>query len=356
MRRKLASIGIAYAAAWAVVWWFATDPARSSEDILGRLEARPGFDDGLAIEKELAAHYRRHPRQAYADWGDHPGLRGVIAGACATVPEARSLVEEALESLPPVHRVYTILCLSTGGSPTFSGGSWTGDERLVLPRAWEAYFRMRRERDPSAEIVALYATVLFENGWNPDAADLFRLAREDRRPPDVAAATLAAWARRPGTVPSIYAGLERAEIPDAVASQLLASGGLAADPGYRAFVEGYALSPQHAVVTGGAFAVLARQFPDLQDRLWQNARSAPPGSRLPLMLSLGSGTTWPSPYLRWWVMAWRDEVPRHGPHAEHILGRHVLPSLPGWILAEKDEDLRRALNGIFERLRSIQPR
>lgn len=351
MRGRI-GLGIAYVAAWAVIWWFATDSSRQSGDILGRLEARQGFDDAMVLEKELAAHYRRHPRQAYTDWGEHPALRGVIAGACATVPEARSLVEEALESLPPVHRVYTILCLATGGSPTFAGGGWTGDDRLSVPTGWENYFHHRRARDSSAEIVALYATVLFENGWNPGAEELFRLSREDRRPPDVAAATLAAWARLPGSVSAIYDGLERSAIPDAVASQLLASGALSADPGYRAFVERYALAPGHAVAAGGAFAILAVQFPDLREKIWQNARTAPPGSRLPLMLSLGTGTTWPTPYLRWWVMAWQDEVPRHGPHAEMILRRHVLSSLPGWILNEKDEEVRRALKGIFERLRA----
>lgn len=79
-------------------------------------------------------------------------------------------------------------------------------------------------------------------------------------------------------------------------------------------------------------------------------RQNTPGSRLPLMRALLLRGRWPVACRRWFAGVWPEEVRRGGAEFERELAATGLSNLGGWILEERDEDLKRDLSRIHARL------
>lgn len=339
-----------YAGAWTVVGWLLSEPGRLSEAQIRAVTASGSYEEVRAATDRLSAIYADSPRQAWGDWAAFPTHRTTIAVAASTVPGARSLVEEALVTLPPRERFFVALNAATGGKPTFVEGQWTGTDPLSVPPGLMAFLRGRLDRETSPELIVLYDEILRGSGWNPPPDELFARARDTGIPADNRTGSLLILARQPGGAEAVRRALDAAAIPDAIASRILVSRVLDADPATEAWLVRFALDPSHAVVAGGAFDVLYEQLGTHKDRLWAVVSAVDPGSRLPLMRALLLRGRWPVACRRWFAGVWPEEVRRGGAEFERELAATGLSNLGGWILEERDEDLKRDLSRIHARL------
>jgi len=340
-----------YVAGWTVVWWFATGPARRTAEIFGKIDRPGAFETPQDVERQLTAIYRESPIQAYADYAAHEMYRAPIAAAAAIVPECRTLVEEAMTTLPLPIRVYITLCIAIGGPPTMAEGRWTGTDPLRLPPDWVPFFRERLEIETSIDIAIVLAEILRQAGWSPTPDEVFARTRDARRPVACRVAELAVLSRHEGGTAAIYGALEAGTIPDDVSSKLIETRALELDPAFPQFLEKYALSSGHTGVAAASFTSIVSVVPAIRDRLWAAVSALPPGRRLPLMVSLTGGSGWPPAYRRWWVLAWDDEIRISGPAGEERLRERGLGNLSIWLVEEKDPATQLALRTIYDRLR-----
>lgn len=349
-RTVVIAASAAFAVAGAAFWWWAGGSARRSDAIFEKLASPGGSHDARSLEQDLTGLYREDPSQAESDWNSHPDYRGPIAAAASTVPGCRPLVERAFQELGPAQRFYITLCLSTGGNPTFRNGAWTGTDSLRVPDDWRAWFEARLDADTAMHVLILTGEALRGAGWKADSKAFLAKSSDATRPITQRGALLAIMASEPGGARSIMDAAENGSIDDEALALVIESGMLRQETDFRAWVERVIAGGSHPVAAGGAFVSLVGEFPDLQERLFETARTAPQGKRLPFMMSLLKSTAWPAVYKAWWIGAWETDAVRNA-GARSAIAASGLGTLAAWASREESPQLKLAIQTIYDNLR-----
>jgi hypothetical protein len=350
-RTVIAAAVVAFALAGAGLWWWAGGSGRRSDAIFQRMAEPGGLKAARAFEEDLRLLYKDDPSQAEDDWETHPEFRGPIAAAASTVPNCRPLVEKALRELGPPERFYITLCLATGGNPTLRDGIWTGTDSLRITDEWRAFLEARLDVETGIQVLILTAEALRGSGWKADRDAILAKAAEPARPVLSKGALLVVLAGEPGGARAIMDAAEKGSIEDEPLVMVLESGALRGEEDLREWVERVIAGGAHPVAAGGAFVSLLTMYPDLRDRLFETARAAPKGRRLPFMMALLKHTDWPPTYKAWWIAAWESDA-KADPAARAAIAANGLGTIAAWAAREeKNPQIRLALETIYDFLR-----